>query len=321
MTRTPVGKGGLAAALTVFAVMAVTAFTYVPGSAPPPRTGICFPGPESAGLTPVLSWALNLLVLVACAFGLILLNRRHIFVQSTGMLLPAAFLVITASVPADVQTLSSGSLLAAANLLSLNLLFGCRENANNTYRLFAIASLLSLGSTFQAAFIPFAAAFMLAALAIKAMKSREAVAFLIGLISPYWAIFGLGIAGLSDITPQNPFYFPDEVSVEFFAIAGPVAVTAIWTLLTGFSNSLKLLKANSTVRAYNMVITLIGVTSMLGCLFCFSSLTAYIPTLAIAAATQLANAFALRQSESSPALPLILLLVYIAFFLLSAHLI
>lgn len=321
MTKDPVGKAGLGISLAVCAAMCVAAFTTAPGSPTAPHTGLCFPPPEEWGMTPFASWLANMLMLLICTGALWMLNRRHMFVQSTGMLLPAAFAVLTASVPADVQGLSAGTLLAVATLISLGLLFGCRENTDNTQPLFVIASILSLGSALQAAFIPFAAVFLLAGIAIKRVGIREFLAYILGLAAPYWALFGLGIVAPADIAPQNPFSFPDDITPDLFATAGTAAVTAVWTLLAGFSNSMRLLKANSTVRAFNLVIALIGLTAMLGCIFNFSSLTVFLPTLFIASATQLANAFALRQGNASPVVPLLLLLIYIAFFLLAAQII
>ena len=83
--------------------MAAAAFLVVPGSGFAEAPGTCLPPPSEWPLPPWLSWLANLGTLLLSAAGLAVLNRRFSFVAGTDTLLPAAFMVLAASCPCDVQ--------------------------------------------------------------------------------------------------------------------------------------------------------------------------------------------------------------------------
>lgn len=319
MKQTIVGKSGLAVAVAVFLAMAAAAFLIVPGSGLPKPTGICLPPPSEWPLAPWISWSLNAAGLLLCAAGLGALNRRFSFVAGTDTMLSAAFLVLTASCPWDVQKLTAGVLLAAANLAAFSLLFSCSENRNNTQRIFTAASLFSLGSAFHPAFLVFIPACLAAAITVKAMRAREAAAFLLGLIAPYATLLGFGIASPVDFRFEwfSPVFAAKIPSGTFIAVIG-VAFTMLWTVLAGFSNTFRLLKANGETRRFNAVVSITGIAALAGCLLNFSGATAYLPTLFIVSSTQMANAFALYPGKTSGAIPFAMLVAYTALFILSS---
>lgn len=323
MSRTVIGKGGLGAAVAVFAAMAITSFLYAPGTGLNESPGICLPDPSAWHIAPWLSWTLNLLLVAICGGGVMALNRRYTFVQSTDTLLPAALLVLVASCPWDVQRLCTGTLLLSANIITLHLLFGCRESANNTYRLFAAAALLSLGSAVQPAFLPFAVIYPVGAVMLRAMRLRELAAYLMGLLSPYVALLGLGLVQPADFRLElYPAMFDTSTpATDVFILGIGTGFTMLWGVLTGCSNTVQLLKANAELRRRNTVISLVGIVAAAGCMFNFPNLTAYIPTLALAVAVQLANAYALTPRRTGPLIPMLMLAAYIVFFLFCSSII
>ena len=312
-----IGKTGLGMAVAAFAAMALTAFLAAPGSALSESPGICLPSPSAWLLRPWLSRALNLLLLLACALAISVLNRRYTFVQGTDPLMPAALLVLMASCPWDVQRLCTGAIMLAVNIACLHLLFSCRESANNTYRLFTAASLLAAGVAIQPAFLPFAVFCPVGAMILKAMRFREAAAYAMGLISPFVALLGLGIVSPADFRFDLYPGLPDisAPASDLFMIAAGVAFTMLWALIVGARNTMQLLKANAEIRHRNAVVSLMGLVAGAGCIFNFPNLIAYVPTLYLAAATQLANSYSLSPRRSGPLLPLLLMIGYIIYFL------
>lgn len=320
MSRNSIGKSGLSFAVVLFLLMALTAYFLSPGYPAGENAGVCLPSPSMWHIKPMLSWGANLLLLLVCAAGASVLNRKYNFVPGTDLMLPAALLILVGSVPADLQRISTGTLLLAVNLLSMGLLLGCRQQANNTQRLFAIGSLISLGSTVQTAFIPFAIVYPIGAAIMKALGVKDTAAYIMGIISPYWALVGLGIV--------NPLDFRIEWQTGLFTLAPPaktvfiiaigVAVTALWGIILGFDNAIRLLKANVDVRRANRIFALLGIVALLGCIFNFPDMPAFLPTLFLGASVQLANAFSLRPTPVSPFVPLVLIVAYTALFILSS---
>ncbi len=321
MTKLSNGTAGTVVAGMAAVGMVVATLLCSPPMPEPILQGLCLPAPEQWTLPLWLSRLVNLLLLATSTCGFAALNNRYNFVASRSLYLAATFLLLTASVPADVERLNAGMLLGATLILCLWLLFGCRENGNNTHPLFALASLLSLGAAFSLSFIPFAILFFPCAVILKAVRIKETVAYILGLVAPYWALLGLGLVSPYDFTPANPFQLPSDISPIVAATAIPAAITALWTILTGISNSIRLLTSNASLRRFNLVITLIGFVATAGCLFNFTLFTDYLPALFIASATQLANIFALRHgngNQEHTAGLILVALAYIFLFLFSA---
>ena len=318
MSNRLVGKAGMLTAIAVFSAMAAAAYMLAPGNGFAESPGLCLPQADRWPLAPLLSWGINYLVLGICAMMLANIDRKFNLVQGTDLLLPAAFLIMTASCPWDVQRLCSGSVMALANIASLWMLFGCSERRDNTHRLFAIASFLSLGSATQPAFLLMIPVYAAGAVLMKIMGVREAAAFLCGLAAPYLSLLGLGIVSPQDFSfvwnaGQMDF---GSLPVDVFAVALCAGFTILWSSAAGFSNLLRLLKSNVETRRHNTVIMLLGLAAAAGCLFNFSNLTVYLPTLCVAAAVQLSQGCSPAGSRVPPAVPLMLMAVYIASFVL-----
>ncbi len=317
MSHNGIGKSGLSFAVVLFLAMATTAWFSSPGYPVEENLGVCLMPPSLWHIAPMLSWSANLLLLLVCVIGAAMLNRKYNFVPGTDMLLPAALLILLGSVPADLQRISTGTLLLAVNILSMGLLLGCRQQANNTQRLFAIGSLISLGSTVQSAFIPFALVYPIGATRMKAMGMKEAVAYIFGLIAPYWALIGLGIVNPLDfrLDWQTGLFMPTTPPKTVFIVAVGVALTSLWGIILGFDNAIRILKANADVRRANHIFALMAIVALLGCIFNFPDMTAFIPTLFLGAAVQLANAISMCQNGVSPFLPIIFIVTYTTLFI------
>lgn len=294
--RETMGKAGFTGAIAAAILMSATAFL---AGAPVPLqggSGLCLPSPDAWNILTPFSWALNLLLMLGIVGSVYILNKNYAFVPGNDMALPGLLAIMSMSCPWVACPLNSSTILLAANVACLSIVFSCFKQRNATQELFAIATILSLGSMVQYAFIFMIPAYIAIAAMLKCLHFKGAIAFILGLIAPYWVGIGLGIIPLTAFSlPAISGLFPGaEAPQSILAGLTACAVTALGALVAGLYNSVKLYAGNSQRRLYNVSINILGVL----CAFCmvidFGNMPAYIGTLYLAAAVQFANIFALH---------------------------
>ena len=293
--RHVMGKEGITLAAIASLAMAAVAFFIDTPNTLTGSMGICLPSPNGWGMTPLWGWILNLGLLVATAITLYFVNKEFTFVQGSDTVLTGMFVIMAASNTWVSGMLSSSTLMALANLICLVVLFGCYRKRNSSQELFAIATILALGSMIQYAFIFMMPVYLVGAILLKCFNFKGLVAFLMGVAAPYWIAVGLGIVPLSQFTIPtftNLFDGYDTKSGLFFGLLN-VAVTVVVGLILALNNGVKLYAGNTQRRLYNMVINVLGLVSAICMLIDFNNMVAYMTTIYMITAVQLGNLFAL----------------------------
>lgn len=293
--RHVMGKEGMTLAAIASLAMAAVAFFIDAPNTLTGSMGICLPSPNGWGMTPLWGWILNLGLLVATAITLYFVNKEFTFVQGSDTVLTGMFVIMAASNTWVSGMLSSSTLMALANLICLVVLFGCYRKRNSSQELFAIATILALGSMIQYAFIFMMPVYLVGAILLKCFNFKGLVAFLMGVAAPYWIAVGLGIVPLSQFTMPtftNLFDGYDTKSGLFFGLLN-VAVTVVVGLILALNNGVKLYAGNTQRRLYNMVINVLGLVSAVCMLIDFNNMVAYMTTVYMITAVQLGNLFAL----------------------------
>ncbi len=293
--RHVMGKEGMTLAAIASLAMAAVAFFIDAPNTLTGSMGICLPSPNGWGMTPLWGWILNLGLLVATASTLYFVNKEFTFVQGSDTVLTGMFVIMAASNTWVSGMLSSSTLMALANLICLVVLFGCYRKRNSSQELFAIATILALGSMIQYAFIFMMPVYLVGAILLKCFNFKGLVAFLMGVAAPYWIAVGLGIVPLSQFTMPtftNLFDGYDTKSGLFFGLLN-VAVTVVVGLILALNNGVKLYAGNTQRRLYNMVINVLGLVSAVCMLIDFNNMVAYMTTIYMITAVQLGNLFAL----------------------------
>lgn len=317
-TNKVIGKGGLM--LSVILVAAISFFTFwrnetesMTGS-----FGICFPSPDEWNLLPVVSWAVAGGILLLLAVGLIILNRYYNFVKSPGYVLPSVFLIMTASVPCFTDQITSSLILAAVNFICLAISFSDYNSPDSTQNVFVIATLLSLGSMVQYAFIFMIPGYMVIWLMFKSFRFRELVAMLMGLVAPYWVGIGLGLIPLENfrLTVPAPLFLGITPSVTQFIILINCGISAFLFLLLTLNNAVKLYAGNTKIRMFNNAFNTLAIICILCMIFDYENLQTYMISFYMAISVQTGNFFALRQIKKGWVVILVLSALYLASYLL-----
>lgn len=288
-------EGMLLAALISVALIAIAYFLGAP-----PRLsgdmGICFPSPNEWGLTPLWGWLSNAGVLLVTTLTLYAFNRQFNVVQGSDTVLTGVFAIMVSTNLWISGSLSSSGLLALSNLLCMTLLLGCYRKNRAAQELCVIGTIISLGSMIQYAFIFMIPVYIVGAALMKCLKFKTFIAYLMGLAAPYWVAVGLGIVGLSDFTtPTISNLFEGYVTrPQLFAGLVNVGLTALVSMILALTNMVKLYAGNTQRRLNNLCIDILGLAALLAVIFDAQNMVAYLGTLYLVAAVQIANLFALR---------------------------
>lgn len=321
MRRKAVGKVGFVLSILLMIAMAIVSYLAFPVEQPAGELGLTLWSPNLWEIPQPFSAIANALLLIAIAFGLILFNKSNNFVHGNDLVFPAAFLVLTASNPWLTHYLETSTILAAANLLCLSILFSRFGKRGNQNSMFYLASVIGLGSMIQYAFIPYALVYLLAAALLKVIKPRETIAYLIGLVAAYWVLIGSGII------PISSFRFPEiHLINEGFTPPSDVLVMLIGiglTMLLGaimlFNNAVNMTGASSKARSFNKVVNFVGIASAIFMVLDFTNMTAYIATMNIAVGIQLANAFSYGSLRRPAWLAAALAAIYLGLLLVTVY--
>lgn len=297
MTAYKIGKTGMTiAAAAAVAMCVVTLFQREP-FIPAGETGLSLPPPSQWVGSDFLSWLLNFVLLGLCATGAWLLNTTYNFIRSTQPVLPAVFVVVCASNPAITDGLSSSLILCGVNIICLWFLFGSYDSRNATQTLFTVATFVSLGTMFEYAFLPMAIVYIIAAFSMKAMRIKEFCAFILGLLSPWWIVLGIGLISIHDLRIPAPFLIFDDPTraEESFLLMVAAGLAIFISIFFGAADAMRIYAGNSQVNAMNGVIYWLGIICVACMIFDFANMFAYLATLYFCMSVQIANFCALRQ--------------------------
>lgn len=306
--------------VAVVLACAMSALTFFSGSSPllEGELGICLPSPNRWQMLPLVSWLLNICLILGISITLSVMNKTYTFINSPDMLLPAAFLVMAAASPWISGLLTSSTILATVNIVCLVLLFGCFKSRNATQEIFIIATSLSIGSMFQYAFVFMVPVYIVIAIILKCFRFKEFLALLMGLIAPYWIGVGMGILRIDEFSLPTLTNLFDGFTTGRDLLIGLIncGFTVLLSLMISLNCAVKLYAGNSRRRLYNNAINILG----LGCVACmicdFNNLPTYLETLYLVAAVQIANLFALWNIRKSDSLIFLLMLIYVGFYCL-----
>lgn len=295
MRHKSLGTEGLIVAFLLTGAMSALNFFLGDGTSLSGNMGICLPSPNLWPVPRLWSWIINLGLILLLTPGVYMLNKVYSLIQSTDTIFAAILLVMVGANPWIDSLLCTSTLVLWVNLLTLMLLFNAYNTRNATQQVFVVATMLSLGSMFQYAFLVYVPAYILTGVILKCMRIRELIAFFLGLIAPYWVAIGLGLISLDKFSlPTLSNLFSGYANPEdIFIILVNVAFTALLLVSLGLSNAMKLYAGNTRRRLFNNSILIIGIFSICAIIIDSDNLPSYLGSLYLCAALQTANFFAL----------------------------
>lgn len=301
-------------AVAAILMIAATAFLMPPLN-PAAELGICITLPSNQ-IPHLIGCGINTFLIALAIFLAFLFNKKHGFVKSTETLLPTAMAVILASNPVNTSYLGTPVVMLIVNLICLDIMMKAYNAENATTSMFAVATYLSVGSMVQYAFLAFILIYPIMAIMIKVMRVKEIVAYLMGLIAPYWVCLGFGIISFSDFqVPQFLVTLPYAEGNYLLMVFISLCTLALVGLMMTLNNAMLIYAGNMRVRTFNNMINLLGFSCGLFMIADFDNFGAYASSFCFAVAVQISNFFAMRRIPQSPIWFWGLLSLFMALFL------
>lgn len=279
--------------------------------------GLLFPsanlwiGPGEFGM-----WADCVLTLVG-ALLMVTLNNTYNMLRSASHLAITLFLVMSLSIPNILCQFDTGPVMVVVLLTCMLLMFhtyGNRSATGNVYLVFLILSTCSMTQYCYVVYIP---VFILSLGQMRILCMRTVIATLLGLATPWWVVFGLGISTPSNfhITGYIPVYssFSEMEILHVFAI---IAFTSLLLIAGWMANFMKMISYNSHMRAYMGTLSVMGLVTLFAVCIDYESVSVYAPVLFMVTSFQLCHTFSNHQRANKSSIPLIILIsIYLLLYL------
>ncbi len=309
------GPGSLVIGSVAAAIMIAATALFMPSLGPQNEFGICFSLPTNF-LPAKWECGVNAILIVVAILLAIIFNKKHSFVKSTETLLPTAMIVLLASNPANTSYLGTPIVMLIVNLVCLDMMMRAYNTENATTTMFAVATYLSLGSMVEYAFLPLMIVYPFMAIIDKILRIKEFVAYIIGIVAPYWVALGLGLISFYDFRVPNFLANPPIADGNYLLMVFiSLGTLALVELMMSLNNAMLIYAGNMKVRRFNNMINLLGFSCILFMVADFDNFGAYASTFCFAGAVQISNFFAMRRIPQSPIWFWGLLSLFIALFL------
>lgn len=313
------GPVGLCLAALLYVGMSWCSYTFMPPDSVGSDMGLCLPSPSQWPLPPLMGKVFELLLTGLCVLLAVSLNARFTLIPGTGVLYATVFLIVAGAIPKLNSGPGTPGLLLCTVLICTHLLFSLYGRRNASRGLCVIFSLLSWGSMIQYSFALLMPIFVLGAIFIGVLRLKEFISVILGIITPYWIIFGLGI-----VQPEQ-FHIPALTNLLgdfaapgtlFYIMIGQALAAFVCLLLTA-SNALVPSTTGTQHRSYTAFINLLGIAMVWFMLFDSANLLAYTYTLALCLGFQCARYASLPRHKFAYLPVIVCLPLFLALFVLS----
>ncbi len=292
-----------------------TVFAYLCGDIMPldADTGFVLPAADTWITDKLTSMYFGIGLSILCALFIGYLNKEFNIIRHMTRLFAGLFILMQGAYPSIMGQLYDGTVLCALLLLSIVPLFASFQNPRDTRRVFLAFCLISLGSLCDVSYIGYILVFLIGCIQMQCLKFKAFLAMLLGIITPYWIVFGAGIAQFSDLQ------MPEFISIFHSMPRGDALILLVYAGLTmflgivaGVLNLVKVYSYNARTRAYNGFFLVLFLCSCILAVVDFRRFTVYIPIINLTSAFQIGHFFAINSQKR--AYLLIVIAAYIAIY-------
>lgn len=239
-----------------------------------------------------LTMFINVALIIATGMLMLLLNKLYNFVKAFTFVGAAVFFLLELALPMCSSVLNVGTILCLVLVMGTLVLFGTYEDKYAQRPIFLITCVLAFGMMFNWAFVALIVAFVLGFAYMRAMNWKGFFAVLIGLFTPFWIAFGLGL-----VSPEQ-FNLLEINSVWNTLAEGQVRAMVIWivavvvaTIVLSAINLFSIYHYRLQLRVYNAFFLLVTLVSVVGVCVDYRDMLIFVPMLNLCLSVQVAHSF------------------------------
>ncbi len=198
------------------------------------------------------------------------------------------FMVMMTATPDVLDQVYTGTLLVAAMPACVALLWTSFANPGRMRHVFLMFAILSALTMIQYCFVLYIPVFLIGCIQMKIFSLRTVLASIFGLVTPWWIVFGFGLADFSAIhLPEFSTFFTAMEFGETLQLIIVVLFTVLLAVVAWFGNVMKVISLNVNLRAFNGSLSLITLATIVAVFADFTNAASYLPTLYLMTAYQL----------------------------------
>lgn len=277
--------------------------------------GILFPSADLWITDPWLKMVCNTGLTILVGLSWMLLIQIFNPFRALTTLQTSFFLIMMTATPDLLDQFYSGTVLVTAIVICLALLWSSFADTGKMRHIFLIFTILSTLSMTQYCFAVYIPVFIIGCIQMKILNIKAVIACLLGLTTPWWIVFGSGIATFDDLHfPEMTSYFATFDVDDTVHIILVTVITSIVFIAGWFSTVMKVLTLNSNLRAFNGSIAIVGLVTVVALMADYTNIEAYLPTLYLATSYQLAHLFGNPQSPRSFIPAISIMTIFLGFY-------
>ncbi|MBO4871023.1 MAG: hypothetical protein J5565_03455 [Muribaculaceae bacterium] len=280
-------------------LLVVTAFIAVTmGEVPHFETGngIFFDIKGAFIENPVLSMAVNVTAIIGISLLALLLNKLYSFIKAFTFIGAASFFLLELALPLTSSLFDTDTLLCFVLMLGTLILFGTYESKSAQRPIFLVLCILGFLVLFCWAAVVLILAFILGFAYMRTMNWKSCVAAIIGLLTPFWIVLGLGLVSPFDfkLIEVNGIWGSLEGGQVHALIVWEVIVV-ILAIVLSVINLLQIYHYRLQLRVYNAFFLLVTVLCIIGMCVDYRDMVLFIPMLNLCLSVQIAHTFTISK--------------------------
>lgn len=251
-------------------------------------------------LTGNVSMWVNFTTLAIIVGMMIFINKIYNIPRTITLIYATMFAVMMTATPDITARFCDSTVLCAVVMVCMILMFGVYGRLDCQENIFTVFLLLSASTMLQYAMVLYIPVFFIACAQMRVMSFRTIMAALLGVVTPWWILFGFGIISPDDIC------FPGFVSVfaaadrlDAFIMIVTASLTVILAVTAYLLSLLKLMTYNARMRACNGLLLLITFVTIPAMCFDFTNFVTYMTLLNCCTAFLTGHLFLIRSNPRS----------------------
>lgn len=250
---------------------------------------------------PYVSFIINFLLLLVIGIIPVFLNRRFKIFRLSTWFFVGLFFMMQLCFPALFLNFCPSTVFALLLCVMTILLFSVYADVRFTRVVFIISFLLVSVSLWVACVFYLLPAALICLWQMRILTSRTSIAFLLGIITPLWIVWGFELAAIPfSVNLPATSVSLGSVLVSFSRSA---LCSFILILLSGFAFSIaalmKIINYNSSRKAFNGVLVTLILYMIILVFIDPQNITTYLTALSILAALEIAHVLSVATSEKS----------------------
>lgn len=259
----------------------------------------------------------SLLLAGATAVAMIVINRQFNLLRTTSLFFAGLFMIACGATP---QVFTTEGIVPALLALTVTgamwLMFTLYNRRMSDRRIFLIFTLLSAGCILDFTFLFYVPVFLAGMGQMRIFRFKKIVSAIIGLITPWWIGFGLGVLSVPEL--PHIIFTPPSMLLDMpggWPFLSTVAFSLLIGFFTGSLSILRILGFNARARAVNGLLALIGIVTGALAIVNFTNLTTYVVLLNSCVAFQVGHFFRATATRRGYIFVLALVAAYVSLYI------